>query len=320
MPQTAIKALASGHEDDAGNAQNVSPTLDGAIEAICSAMWASGAVVAVRDAEGVRCIASAGDAPEVGSRLQPDSTFTRECIETGEIVLCEDSETDSRITRSIATGLNLRSAVAVPIRIHGLVVGLIEEFSSRPSGIYAEDVAVLKDCANFFAPLLARESVSSAPSIERSAASRLSRWEELSPAGKQGEKDESLRGKGPSSESRGLCEGKVDSPDSFRTRPPTCDAARAKSQRKKARPVAVREQLAPAIAQLVLAFTGKSPAAQIWRGRAASLSLFALALFFSLFLVLSKPFRPGAMKPESYGAPPSVQHKANLRIPPVPKI
>jgi GAF domain len=320
MPQTAIKALASVHEGDPVNAQNVCPSLDGAIEAICSAMAASGAVVALRDAEGVRCIASAGEAPEVGSRLQPDSTFTRACIETGEIVVCEDSETDSRITPSIARELNLRSAVAVPIRTQGLVIGLIEVFSSRPSGIYATDVAVLKDFANFFAPLLVPGLGSSAPSIERTSASLLSRWEERWPAGKQGKKEESLRAKDSSFEPRGRYEDKVGLPDSPRTEPLARDGARTNSRSSERSPITAREQLARAMAQLVLAFAGKSATARLWRGRAASLSVLALALFFSLFFVLSASFRPRTMKPESYGAAPSVQSKASPRVLAVPKI
>jgi Tol biopolymer transport system component len=120
-------------------------------EQMCVAMSASGALVALRDSEGVRCVVSFGNAPAVGSRLQPDSSFTKECIETGEVVVCEDTGTDQRIQPSVAKSLNLRSAVAVPIQVQGSVVGLIEVFCSQPFSIYASAVAALRRAANLFA-------------------------------------------------------------------------------------------------------------------------------------------------------------------------
>ena len=127
----------------------------GAIEQLCSAMSANGAAVALRDPEGLRCFASIGEAPPVGSRLQPDSLFTKECLESGRVVICDDAENDSRIEPSIARGLNLRSAVAVPILAPGYTLGLIEVFSSRPSDISPADVAALEKIAGLLAIVIA---------------------------------------------------------------------------------------------------------------------------------------------------------------------
>lgn len=123
-------------------------------EQMCVAMSASGAVIAVRDLSGIRCTISFGNAPAVGSRLPTDSAFTRQCIETGEIALCEDAESDPRIHPSVATRLSFRSAVAVPIHAQGSVVGLIEVFCSRPSAIYPTAIAGLKGVAKSFATLM----------------------------------------------------------------------------------------------------------------------------------------------------------------------
>src|SRR5713101_389834 len=80
-------------------------------EQMCVAMSATGAVIAVRDLAAIRCTVSFGNAPAVGSRLPTDSAFTRQCIETGEVALCEDAEKDPRIHPSVATRLSFRSAV-----------------------------------------------------------------------------------------------------------------------------------------------------------------------------------------------------------------
>jgi GAF domain len=123
-------------------------------EQICVAMPASGAVIAVRDLAGVLCTVSFGNALAVGSRLPTDSAFTRECIETGEVVRCEDTESDPRIHPSVATQWKFRSAVAVPIQAQGEVVALIEVFCSRPSAIYPSAIATLKGVAKSFAALM----------------------------------------------------------------------------------------------------------------------------------------------------------------------
>ena len=162
MPEARLKRKASELENDIGDRdQQISAFLIRTVERMCWAMSASGAVLAVCDSEGVRCLASTGDAPAVGSRLQPDSAFTRECLETGEVVICEDAEGDSRIHPSVAKSLHLRSAVAVPIQAQGSVGGVIELFSPRPSGISPANVVALKKLADLFALVISPKSVSS---------------------------------------------------------------------------------------------------------------------------------------------------------------
>ena len=133
------------------------------VEQIQSALSASGVVVAIRDAEGACCVASTGEAPAVGSRLQPDSAFTRACFESAEVVLCEDSEHDSRIHPAVAKSLGLRSAVAVPIPAQGTIIGVIEVFSPRPRDIRPADIDGLKAFADLFAGVLGPRSASIAP-------------------------------------------------------------------------------------------------------------------------------------------------------------
>jgi hypothetical protein len=122
-------------------------------EQICVAIPASGAVIAVRDLAGLLCTVSFGNALPVGSRLPADSSFAQECIETREVVLCEDTENDPK-TSSLATRWNFRSVVALPVQVQGAVVALIEVFCSQPRGIYPAAVAGLKGVAKSFAALM----------------------------------------------------------------------------------------------------------------------------------------------------------------------
>lgn len=123
-------------------------------EQICIAMPVSGAIIAVRDLAGMLCTVSFGNALPVGTRLPTDSAFTRRCIETGEVVLCEDTESNPRIHPSVATRWNFRSAVAVPIQAREEVVAVIEVFCSRPSSIDLTAVTALKAVADSFAAMM----------------------------------------------------------------------------------------------------------------------------------------------------------------------
>jgi GAF domain len=276
------------------------------VEQICSAMSASGAVVAVRDSEGIRCVASAGDAPAIGSRLQPDSTFTRGCLETGEVALCEDTEKDPRIQPAVARSLNLRSAVAVPIHTEKNIVGIIEVFSSRPSDIHAGDVVVLKQFANLFANMIVPGSSAEAQPAELGASSYWLRSKGFSPEAEQRET------KVPPANQRSTFEPRLDPRQSPITPGSACSAVRSRFQRQEenlARAEGRRKDLKRNVTDILLRFAGKSDTAQRWRRRAASVSLLAMLFFGSSFLASAGPFRPIEVKPAPESATPPTPGK-----------
>ena len=154
MPGVGTKQQTSEPVNPIGEQQLTPGRVLSNFEQICVAKPASGAVIAVRDLAGMLCTVSFASALAVGSRLPSDSAFTKQCIETGEVVLCEDAESDSRIHPSVATRWNFRSAVAVPIVTQGEVVAVIEVFCSRPSAIDPTAIAALKAVANSFAAMM----------------------------------------------------------------------------------------------------------------------------------------------------------------------
>jgi hypothetical protein len=270
MPETRLKKEAdqSGHDSNNERDQQISALLATTVDQIRSAMSASGAIIAVRDSEGACCLASAGEAPAVGSRLQPDSAFTRECFETGEAVLCEDAENDSRILPSVAQSLRLRSAVAVPIHMQGSVVGVIEVFSSRPSDISPPDVDILQECANLVAPIIAPRAMPSVQPV-REASPPPAQAPPISSAEEQPGDPPSVSSNWFSRESSARKQG-VDSLQSPVERAPAPDAGSPSNS--------VRS-------------TEDSTAGQISRGRAASLSFLAVVFFF-LSVILFGVTRP----------------------------
>lgn len=139
MPETDLKS---------GISLSISDTWMMVVEKVYRLTAADGAIVAARDEQGACCIASKGEAPAVGSRLQPDSAFTRACFETGRVMFCEDAMADSRIQPAVAQALNLRSVVAVPIQTKASILGIIEVFASRPSAFNSTHVAALQNIAD----------------------------------------------------------------------------------------------------------------------------------------------------------------------------
>jgi len=134
----------------------LSGVLKGVIERVRSLTNAEGALIALCDVWGVVCRASTGEAPEVGSKLQSEPSLTRKSIESGQLVVCKDTEEDFRV-RLAATSLRLRSVVVVPIQGQGSVLGVVEVLSSRAAAFSAEQVAALLRIAQLLVPILQQE-------------------------------------------------------------------------------------------------------------------------------------------------------------------
>ncbi len=97
---------------------------------------ASGAAIALADADPnfMVCRASSGpDAPPVGARLQVGSGFSGECVRTGTLLRCDDTEVDDRVDRESCRALGIRSMLAAPVRVGEKSVGILEVFSGQPN-------------------------------------------------------------------------------------------------------------------------------------------------------------------------------------------
>lgn len=108
---------------------------------------ASGAAIALidKDPAFLVCRASSGsDAPPIGARLQSGSGFSGECVKSGILLRCDDAETDIRVDRESCRALDIRSMVAVPIRVGEKSIGILEVFSAEPNAFDESDSRVLQ--------------------------------------------------------------------------------------------------------------------------------------------------------------------------------
>jgi len=122
---------------------------------------ATGAAIALTKGSDMICRASAGqDAPGMGARFSVGSGFSGECVRSGRLMSCEDSETDLLVDRESCRGLGIRSMIAVPIQWEDAVIGLLEVFSPEPHAFGANDPLVLKRLAGICSAAVYRSGAS----------------------------------------------------------------------------------------------------------------------------------------------------------------
>jgi hypothetical protein len=148
-----------------GNLPNTPSAVLSEFGHMCVAMSLGGALVAVRDLAGLRCTVSFGDGPAVGSRPPTELACLTQCIETGEVVLCEDAENSSEIHPWAGVSSTVRSLVTVPIEAQGSVVGLVQAFSAQPSVFSAGVIAGLQRVAKLFAGLMIFDAAEGGPPV-----------------------------------------------------------------------------------------------------------------------------------------------------------
>jgi TonB family protein len=131
---------------------------------------ASGTAIALSEgrADEIICRTRAGStAPEVGTALRVEGTFTGLCIQSGKELRCDDAETDSRVDTAAVRALGIRSMAVIPIKEEGRVVGVLAVFAPTTYAFTITHVAVLKTMADQIAAYLQRKRRDEAYSPER---------------------------------------------------------------------------------------------------------------------------------------------------------
>jgi hypothetical protein len=102
-------------------------------ERALSLTGASGAALAFLTDDRMICRARAGEpAPPLGALVDAKHGLSGECVRSGLLVSCEDTENDPRVDPEICRTLGIGSLMAAPIVSDFRVVGLLEIFSPHP--------------------------------------------------------------------------------------------------------------------------------------------------------------------------------------------
>ncbi len=124
-----------------------------------SLLRASGVAIALadQDPDVMACRASSGsDAPPIGARLQVGSGFSGQCVKSGKILRCDDTELDTRVDRESCRALGIRSILAAPVRDGYRSTGLIEAFAAGPEAFSDADGTVLQRLAEIVLKVMKR--------------------------------------------------------------------------------------------------------------------------------------------------------------------
>lgn len=103
------------------------------------AMWKEGAMV---------CRARSGDtAPPIGAKLSAETGISGECLRTGKVQNCSDTENDSLVDLEVCRSLGLRSIAVLPILGWRGINGVIEVFSTQTAAFSEKHIDLLQQLA-----------------------------------------------------------------------------------------------------------------------------------------------------------------------------
>src|SRR5712671_3326578 len=107
---------------------------------------ASGSAIAFRGEQGTICRARSGEgAPPLGAVVDTTSGISKQCLDSGTSLRCDDIATDGRADPEISQGVEIRAVAVVPIFSNGNsngnrnddICGILEVFSEAP-GVFTD--------------------------------------------------------------------------------------------------------------------------------------------------------------------------------------
>jgi GAF domain-containing protein len=120
---------------------------------------ATGAAIALRRGNEIICRARTGrTAPDIGVRLQTDSGLSAECVRTGEVLLCDDAESNPRVDWATCRRMGVRSILVAPLRHFRRTLGVFEVLSSTPHAFDNNDVAIMQFLSGMMVAAISRLS------------------------------------------------------------------------------------------------------------------------------------------------------------------
>jgi diguanylate cyclase (GGDEF)-like protein len=125
--------------------QDLGSVMDLVAERLLALTGAAGSIVELAEGGEMVYRAAAGMAQgQLGLRLKGSGSLSGLCVETGEILVCDDSETDPRVDREACRTVGLRSMVVAPLVHQDSAVGVLKLASRQVSYFKEKHIAVLQ--------------------------------------------------------------------------------------------------------------------------------------------------------------------------------
>jgi putative methionine-R-sulfoxide reductase with GAF domain len=118
---------------------------------------ATGAAIGLRKGDEIVCRARAGrTAPDLGVRLQTDVGISADCVRTGEVLLCSDTESNPHVDLASCRRLGVRSILVAPLRHFRRTLGVFEVLSGNSHAFDHRDVATMQMLASMMVAAISR--------------------------------------------------------------------------------------------------------------------------------------------------------------------
>src|SRR5713101_7598938 len=117
---------------------------------------ASGSAIAFRGEQGTICRARSGEgAPPLGALVDTTSGISKQCLDSGRSLRCEDIATDGRVDPDISQAVGIRAVAVVPIfsnsnsNSNDDICGILEVFSDVPGVFTDQHLKTLRQLADW---------------------------------------------------------------------------------------------------------------------------------------------------------------------------
>jgi diguanylate cyclase (GGDEF)-like protein len=125
-----------------------------------AATHATGAVVELAEDDELVYTVAAGSLKGIeGMRLALDGSLSGLSVRTGQVLVSQDTDADSRVDREACHRANARSIICVPLRHTHRTEGVLQVMSDRPQAFDEGDVLILEQLAEFIATALRRAAI-----------------------------------------------------------------------------------------------------------------------------------------------------------------
>lgn len=122
---------------------------------------ATGAVIEIVENDDMVYRAASGTVKDhVGLHLKLSNSFSGLCVTTGQILMCNETETDARVNKEACRLVGARSMVVVPLSNTlntKYVLGVLKIVSNKPSAFSDNDIETLQLISRFLATALTQE-------------------------------------------------------------------------------------------------------------------------------------------------------------------
>jgi TonB family protein len=146
--QSESAVLASLKELVATGDQRLEPILKTITDNARQLTGASGAALAMWKEGAMVCRGRSGDtAPPIGAKLSAETGISGECLRTGKVQNCSDTENDPLVDLEVCRSLGLRSIAVLPILGWRGINGVIEVFSTQTAAFTEKHIDLLQQLA-----------------------------------------------------------------------------------------------------------------------------------------------------------------------------